>query len=108
MAKIAFGHLVVDREMKELIHALITNKTTSENGTGKSIHTVNSEPTPDSHLRGRIRAKGNGLIMLLHGGPGTSKLFTAESAAELAKKPLYTITRGDIGTRPRMSRTNSS
>lgn len=46
---------------------------------------------------GRIGAKGNGLIMLLH---GTGKTFAAESTAELAKKPLYTITRGDIWTRP--------
>lgn len=38
--------------------------------------------------------------MLLHGPPGTGKTFTAESVAELAEKPLYTVTCGDIGTRP--------
>ena len=36
-----------------------------------------------------IEGKGNGLIILLHGGPGTGKTLTAESVAELAEKPLY-------------------
>jgi len=45
-----------------------------------------------------IEGKGNGLIILLHGGPGTGKTLTAESVAELAEKPLYRVTCGDIGT----------
>lgn len=45
-----------------------------------------------------ISGKGNGLIMLLHGGPGTGKTLTAESVAEIARKPLYPVTCGDIGT----------
>ncbi|CAM1507457.1 Fc.00g070980.m01.CDS01 [Cosmosporella sp. VM-42] len=40
------------------------------------------------------------LIILLHGGPGTGKTFTAESVAELAEKPLFRLTCGDIGTKP--------
>ncbi|RSL96134.1 hypothetical protein CDV31_013606 [Fusarium ambrosium] len=47
-----------------------------------------------------IDNKGNGLIMLLHGSPGTGKTFTAESVAEIARKPLYPVTCGDIGTEP--------
>lgn len=38
--------------------------------------------------------------MLLHGGPGTGKTFTAETVAEFAEKPLYRVTCGDIGTKP--------
>lgn len=45
-----------------------------------------------------IAGKGNGLIMLLHGGPGTGKTLTAESVAEIAEMPLYNVTCGDIGT----------
>ncbi|KAL8831184.1 MAG: hypothetical protein Q9170_005412 [Blastenia crenularia] len=41
--------------------------------------------------------KGNGLIMLMHGGPGTGKTLTAESVAEIAKMPLYSGTCGDVG-----------
>jgi SpoVK/Ycf46/Vps4 family AAA+-type ATPase len=45
-----------------------------------------------------IEGKGNGLVLLLHGGPGTGKTLTAESVAELTHRPLYRVTCGDIGT----------
>jgi SpoVK/Ycf46/Vps4 family AAA+-type ATPase len=45
-----------------------------------------------------IEGKGKGLIILLHGGPGTGKTLTAESVAELAERPIYRVTCGDIGT----------
>jgi ATP-dependent Lon protease len=45
-----------------------------------------------------IQGKGNGLILLLHGGPGTGKTFTAEGVAEFAEKPLLRVTCGDVGT----------
>ncbi|KAK7999451.1 hypothetical protein PG990_012051 [Apiospora arundinis] len=80
--KEAFDHLVIGEETKELVQALITNRIESEKSTDW------------------ISTKGNGLIMLLHGGPGTGKTFTAESVAELAEKPLYTVTCGDVGTKP--------
>ncbi len=78
----AFNHLVVDEETKELIHALVSSKLEADQGTDV------------------IEGKGNGLVILLHGGPGTGKTFTAESVAEIAKKPLYRVTCGDIGTKP--------
>ncbi|KAE8452952.1 hypothetical protein EG329_012139 [Mollisiaceae sp. DMI_Dod_QoI] len=80
--KKAFETLVVDPKTKELIQALITNQIVAEKSTDQ------------------ISGKGNGLIILLHGGPGTGKTFTAESVAELAERPLYRVTCGDIGTRP--------
>ncbi|KAH8722459.1 P-loop containing nucleoside triphosphate hydrolase protein, partial [Phaeosphaeriaceae sp. PMI808] len=43
---------------------------------------------------------GNGLIILLHGGLGTGKTFTAESVAEMAEKPLFRVTCGNLGTKP--------
>ncbi|KAJ3469479.1 hypothetical protein MRS44_003544 [Fusarium solani] len=78
----AFSNLVADENMKELILASVTNQLETEKGTDL------------------IDNKGNGLIMLLHGSPGTGKTFTAESVAEIAKKPLYPVTCGDIGTEP--------
>ncbi|KAL2170510.1 hypothetical protein VTG60DRAFT_4796 [Thermothelomyces hinnuleus] len=80
--KKAFEQLVLDPRKKELIEAMVR------------IH-VSSEMSTDV-----VEGKGNGLIILLHGGPGTGKTLTAESIAELAERPLYRVTCGDIGTDP--------
>ncbi|KAI0205552.1 hypothetical protein F4808DRAFT_472240 [Astrocystis sublimbata] len=73
--KQAFKHLVIKNKTKRLIQALISNQIEAEKSTDL------------------ITGKGNGLIMLLHGGPGTGKTLTAE-------RPLYPVTCGDIGTKP--------
>ncbi|PVH68573.1 P-loop containing nucleoside triphosphate hydrolase protein [Cadophora sp. DSE1049] len=80
--KKAFMSLVLANKTKELLQALIVNQLDSEKSTDL------------------IQGKGNGLILLLHGGPGTGKTLTAESVAEIAEKPLYRVTCGDIGTEP--------
>lgn len=80
--KAAFERLVLDEPKKELIKALV------------QVH-IDKNSSTDV-----IEGKGNGLIILLHGGPGTGKTLTAESVAEEAEKPLYRVTCGDIGTEP--------
>lgn len=80
--KQAFESLVVKEKTKELVQALITNQLAAEKSTDL------------------ILGKGNGLTILLHGGPGTGKTFTAEGVAEIAEKPLFRVTCGDIGTIP--------
>ncbi|KAK1969316.1 P-loop containing nucleoside triphosphate hydrolase protein [Colletotrichum sublineola] len=77
----AFKQLVIEDSTKELVEAVVTHQLQEEG---------------DTDL---IRGKGNGLFILLHGGPGTGKTLTAESVAEVAKKPLYRVTCGDIGTK---------
>ena len=79
--KEAFQKVVIDRKAKDLIRALISNQIESERSTDL------------------ISGKGNGLILLLHGSPGTGKTLTAESVAEIAEKPLYRVTCGDVGTK---------
>ncbi|KAI1415685.1 hypothetical protein F5Y13DRAFT_156585 [Hypoxylon sp. FL1857] len=78
----AFESLVLEGKTKRLIQALISDQIETERSTDL------------------ISGKGNGLILLLHGGPGTGKTLTAESVAEIARKPLYPVTCGDIGTEP--------
>lgn len=78
--KEAFQKVVIDRKAKDLIRALVSNQLAAEVSTDL------------------IAGKGNGLILLLHGSPGTGKTLTAESVAEIAEKPLYRVTCGDVGT----------
>lgn len=47
-----------------------------------------------------FRNKGRGLVILLHGVPGVGKTSTAEAVAHAKKKPLFTITCGDLGFSP--------
>jgi SpoVK/Ycf46/Vps4 family AAA+-type ATPase len=77
------NRLVLKPQKKELINALVT------------VHTASRPGKMDI-----VDGKGRGLILLLHGGPGTGKTLTAESIAEYAEKPLYRVTCGDIGTDP--------
>ncbi|KAF2460303.1 P-loop containing nucleoside triphosphate hydrolase protein [Lineolata rhizophorae] len=46
-----------------------------------------------------IEGKGQGIIMLLTGDPGVGKTLTAESLAERMRKPLYTLSAGELGSR---------
>lgn len=46
-----------------------------------------------------VANKGQGLVILLHGPPGVGKTLTAETVAELAGKPLLTVTIADVGNK---------
>lgn len=70
-------------DTKEMLQAAITS------------HGAHNGPATDL-----IAGKGQGLLILLHGGPGTGKTLTAESIAEAQEKPLYRVTCGDIGMEP--------
>jgi SpoVK/Ycf46/Vps4 family AAA+-type ATPase len=47
-----------------------------------------------------VHGKSDGLVILLHGGPGTGKTLTAESVAEHLGKPLYHVSLAEIGDDP--------
>ncbi|KAK8058168.1 hypothetical protein PG994_008616 [Apiospora phragmitis] len=86
--------LVIDDKYRRLLESLVNNhvspseqrRTQSQIGDGR--HTAQID---------LIQGKGRGLIILLHGPPGTGKTSTAEAIAAYTGKPLYAITCGDIG-----------
>ncbi|KAI1379319.1 hypothetical protein F4677DRAFT_464703 [Hypoxylon crocopeplum] len=89
----AFDRLVLPKRTKNLIKALVMVRNPKSESRANQI---GMKWNRDDIIAG----KGKGLIMLLHGGPGTGKTLTAESVAELAQMPLYSVTCGDIGTSP--------
>ncbi|KAK6542371.1 hypothetical protein TWF694_006329 [Orbilia ellipsospora] len=69
--KAAFERLVLPKRTKNLIKALVmVRKLEVEN---RAVQTELLRKKDDI-----IAGKGSGLIMLLHGGPGTGKTLTAE------------------------------
>lgn len=65
----AFDRLVLPSQTKELVRALVTVRT-SQSGVKQGLGLTGKREDI-------ISGKGSGLIMLLHGGPGTGKTLTA-------------------------------
>lgn len=76
----AYDQLVLDAQKKIMVRALV-----EDNSSGFSDI---------------ISGKGGGCIFLLHGEPGVGKTLTAEAVSELLKRPLYSVSVGELGTDP--------
>lgn len=59
---------------------------------------VKEQASPRAQDTDIIKGKGEGKIFLLHGPPGTGKTLSAEAVSELTKRPLLSLTCGDLGT----------
>ncbi|KAL8948419.1 MAG: hypothetical protein Q9222_005397 [Ikaeria aurantiellina] len=82
----AFRGLQLAKSQKTLIEQLVKTHASA----------TDRDPTMRDHMQG----KGNGLVILLHGGPGTGKTLTAESVANATGKPLFAVGVSDIGLKP--------
>jgi hypothetical protein len=83
--KEAFKYLVLDEEIKLTVKGLVGK---FGNNDGQVT------PWPSDF----VKNKGQGRIFLLHGSPGVGKTATCESIAELAHRPLLSLTSGDLST----------
>ena len=82
-SKDAIDRLVLDKRQKKVLSSLINSPVFT--------HGVEGDV---------IGWKGQGLVMLLHGAPGTGKTLTAESVCESLKRPLYIVSGGELGASP--------
>ena len=87
-----FDDLVIPDGHRNLLTALVRSHTT-----GAEVNLDLDVPTEASTQIDIVRGKGRGLIVLLHGPPGSGKTSTAETLAAFTKRPLYSITCGDLG-----------
>lgn len=74
----AYDQLVLEPQKKSMVQALV-----EDNNSGFSDI---------------ISGKGGGCIFLLHGEPGVGKTLTAEAVSELLRRPLYSVSVGELGT----------
>ncbi|OJD26011.1 hypothetical protein ACJ73_02610 [Blastomyces percursus] len=77
-----FNSLVVPAEKKKVIMAL-----------AESVNQIESARLDDV-----IAGKGLGVTILLHGPPGVGKTLTAEAIAEHQRRPLYSVSAGELST----------
>ncbi|KAI1932034.1 hypothetical protein LOZ66_006951 [Ophidiomyces ophidiicola] len=77
----SFDHLEIPKEKKTMIKTMVES------------HKPGSERSSFDDI---VAGKGKGLIFLL-GPPGVGKTLTAESTADLLRRPLYSACAGDFG-----------
>lgn len=94
--------LQISDETKQLIQAL-SHTYMSRGSMTDSKEPLSDSPNPhqqhESWTADFVRNKGRGQVLLLHGKPGVGKTTAAECVAELTKRPLLSITCGDLGTK---------
>ncbi|GAA6018976.1 hypothetical protein JCM10207_009219 [Rhodosporidiobolus poonsookiae] len=79
----SFSHLVIPNSYRRILKALVT---------------VHATDLKQQLMTDVVEGKGNGLVMALHGSPGTGKTLTAEAIAEHLRRPLYVVSAGELGT----------
>jgi len=100
-----FNELVIPQRYRDLLVALVDNHI-SGSKQAQTVDQTTSDDEPVTNQIDLVKGKGQGVIILLHGPPGSGKTSTAETIAAYTKRPLYHLTFGDIGTTPEDVETN--
>ncbi|GAA5910070.1 hypothetical protein JCM6882_006507, partial [Rhodosporidiobolus microsporus] len=97
----AWEKLVLERETKEMVRGLVewngaVRKARKGKGKGEGEGEAKEEDDREV-VTDFVEGKGGGLVIALHGTPGTGKTLTAEAVAESLRVPLYTVGAGSLG-----------
>ncbi|KAF4965654.1 hypothetical protein FSARC_6592 [Fusarium sarcochroum] len=76
----AWPSLILEQTQKSVLEALVKSHKYPEN------------------TRNQPEQKGKGLVILLHGTPGSGKTLSAETSAEMSKKALLSTSLGELNT----------
>ncbi|KAL1854934.1 hypothetical protein Daus18300_011254 [Diaporthe australafricana] len=113
------GYILQEKQWAQLqVTSLseISNETTEESALNQRLKLAD-DLTPDNSSDGQgdgleiddiIPGKGKGLVMLLYGPPGVGKTSTAEAIAIETRKPLFSVSVADVGTRAKHVESNLS
>jgi len=85
-----FQFLQIDPDNKRTIKCLVSDHFDTKKAR-KAGEIASQDPIP---------GKGRNLVFLLHGPPGVGKTATVEAVAQAYRKPLFSITSGDLGDTP--------
>jgi AAA+ superfamily predicted ATPase len=77
----AFDKVVMRKETKQLIRRIIEGF--FKQSAPSSINIISK--------------RGNGMVIILHGEPGTGKTLTVEAVSEVLRRPLFSIAVSDLG-----------
>ena len=93
MTAARYEDLILPDGHKKLLQAIVKNQVEDP----KQKYEERGENADDFQMD-IVKGKGEGLIILLHGAPGVGKTSTAECVAAQLKRPLLSITCGDLST----------
>ncbi|KAK3315617.1 P-loop containing nucleoside triphosphate hydrolase protein [Apodospora peruviana] len=79
----AFGDVVMDPRTKQFFYSM-----------------VKQHSSEDDEFDDIIAGKGKGIVCLFSGPPGSGKTLTAEAVAGITRRPLYSVSAGDLGVYP--------
>ncbi|BGP29766.1 hypothetical protein JCM10296v2_001511 [Rhodotorula toruloides] len=102
----AWDRLVLDEQTKRLVKGLVEcNEAVREAKKRQKKECAGATTNGEAEKEGKevevvsdiVEGKGGGLVITLHGAPGTGKTLTAEAVAETLRVPLYTVGAGSLG-----------